>query len=383
MKIERLEAFVVGNPWKNWVLVKITSDGVVGWGDATTPMSTKPVMAAIEELKRLCIGHPVGNIEALRSKLFRTLYLTDNATLLAAMAGIETAMWDIKGRMAGVPLTDFLGGRVRDRVRAYANGWYSGARDEGFVRERAAHVVELGYTGLKIDPFGAAYRLLDRSEYKASLRLLSAIRESVGDEVDVIVEFHDRFSVTEALRIINDIADIKPLWIEAPVWSTNTDALKAVIGGTTARIAAGERFTKLSDFAALLHTGRVDVVLPEYVELGGISRLRQVAAIAEAHEAMIAPHNARCPLSTAVNVSVDLATANVFIQESFDDFHVEWSKDLFHGLPKVVNGFYEAESRPGIGVEVNEELFADHPYSVHNFLNFFEGGWEDRFKAKP
>ena len=379
MKIARIETRVVGNPWKNWVLVKITTDdGIVGWGDATTPMTYRPVVGAIEEMRPLVIGRDPRRIEALWESLFTTLYLPDDGTLLSAMAGIETACWDILGKSLDTSLTQLLGGAVRERVRAYANGWYSGPREAAAFAAKASEVVALGYAALKFDPFGSAWRVLDRGERRTSLDIVRAVRDAVGDDIDLMIEMHDRLTVPEAIAVCGDLEAFSPLWVEAPVWSIDTGALAAVAGATRLRIVAGERFTNLAGFADLLATGRVDVVQPEYVELGGIHRLRQVAALAEARQAMIAPHNARCPISTAVNVQVDAATRNVFIQETFDDFHVEWAKDLFTGIPRIIDGYLVAPDGAGIGVSVNEEFIDRHPPGERNYMNLFRSGWERR-----
>lgn len=380
MKIQSLETHVVGNPWKNWVLVKlVTDDGITGWGDATTPMTYRPVVGALESIRPLVLGRDPRQIEALWDFLFSTLYLPDDGTLLSAMAGIQTACWDILGKSLNASLAQLLGGKVRDRVRAYANGWYNGPREPAAFAEKAAAVVALGYTALKFDPFGTAYRVLDRDERATSLAIVRAVREAVGDGVDLMIEMHDRLSTAEAIRVCRDLEPFDPLWVEAPVWSVDDGALAAVAGATPLRIVAGERFTNLTDFADLLATNRVDVVQPEYVELGGIHRLRQVAALAEARHAMIAPHNARCPISTAVNVQVDAATRNVFIQETFDDFHVEWAKDLFTGIPRVVDGYFTVPDGTGIGVAVNEDFIRRHPAGERNYMNLFRAGWEQRF----
>ena len=380
MKIASLETRVVGNPWKNWVLVKVvTDDGIVGWGDVTTPMTYRPVVGAIEEMRQLVLGRDPRRIEGLWESLFTTLYLPDDGTLLSAMAGIETACWDILGKSLGVPLSQLLGGTVHERIRAYANGWYNGPREARAFADKAVEVVALGYTALKFDPFGSAYRVLDAAERRASLAIAEAVRDAVGGDVDLMIEVHDRLTVPGAIAICHDLEALAPLWVEAPVWSIDTGALAAVANATRLRIVAGERFTNLADFADLLATGRVDVVQPEYVELGGIHRLRQVAALAEARQAMIAPHNARCPLSTAVNVQVDTATRNVFIQETFDDFHVEWAKDLFNGIPRVVDGYFVAGEGAGIGVSVNEAFIDRHPPGERNYMNLFRSGWEQRF----
>ena len=380
MKIASVETRVVGNPWKNWVLVKVvTDDGIVGWGDVTTPMTYRPVVGAIEEMRQLVLHRDPRRIEALWESLFTTLYLPDDGTLLSAMAGIETACWDILGKSLGVPLSQLLGGTVHDRIRAYANGWYNGPREAKAFADKAAEVVALGYTALKFDPFGSAYRVLDPAERRTSLTIAEAVRGAVGDDIDLMIEVHDRLTVPEAIAICHDLEPIAPLWVEAPVWSTDTGALAAVANATRLRIVAGERFTNLADFADLLATGRVDVVQPEYVELGGIHRLRQVAALAEARQAMIAPHNARCPLSTAVNVQVDAATRNVFIQETFDDFHVEWAKELFMGIPRVIDGYFVAGEGAGTGVSINEAFIDRHPPGERNYMNLFRSGWEQRF----
>ncbi|MCI0428029.1 MAG: mandelate racemase/muconate lactonizing enzyme family protein [Nitrospiraceae bacterium] len=380
MQIVDLKTFVIGNPWKNWVLVKIeTDEGIYGWGDATQGLATQPVVGAVQELKRFCVGRSPLRIEKLWEEMHKGLYLTANGTLLSAMAAVETACWDILGRALKVPLHQLLGGKVNDRIRCYANGWYKGSREPGVYAERALEVVGLGYRALKMDPFGANYRVLEPSERRLSLDIVKAVREAVGDDVDIIIEVHDRLSVSEAIQVCRRLEEFNPLWIEAPVWSVDVGALVAVAGATDLRIGCGERFTTLREFADLLSCGRFDLLLPEYVELGGLHRLRQVAALAEAYQAMLAPHNARCMLSTAVNVQFDAATRNVFIQETFDDFHVPWARDLFEGLPKIVDGCFEVPDAPGLGVEVNEELVAKYPYSNRNFMNLFKDGWENRF----
>jgi galactonate dehydratase len=382
MKIATLEAKVIGNPWKNWVLVKIvTDDGLVGWGDATTPMTYKPVIGAIDEIGPLCIGKDPRQVERLWENLFTTLYLPDDGTLLSAMAGIETACWDILGKSLNVPLHQLLGGRVHDRIKAYANGWYNGPRDAGAFADKASEVVAMGYRALKFDPFGSAFRFLEPEERRKSLAIVRAVREQIGDSVDLMIEVHDRLSPAEAILICRELEEFRPLWVEAPVWSIDASVLRTVMEATALRIVAGERFTNLRSFAELLATNRMDIVQPEYVELGGIHRLRQVAAIAESYQGMIAPHNARCPLSTAVNIQVDAATRNIFIQETFDDFHATWVKDLFDGIPQIIDGYLMVSEGPGIGVSVNEALIGNYPPGRRNYMNLFQSGWEQRFKS--
>lgn len=383
MKIVDIKVFVVGNPWKNWVLVKVETDqGLVGWGDATCGLSSQPAAAAVREIRRLCLGKDPRRIEALWDDMFKGLYLTANGILLSAMSGITTACWDVLARSLDVPLYQLFGGKVRDRVKGYANGWYQGPREAKAFADRAAQVVKLGYRALKFDPFGANHRFLSADERRISLELVAAVRKAVGDDVDLLIEAHDRFTVPEAIRLAEELAEFNPAWMEAPVWSEDVEALIQVAEKSPVRIVAGERFCTPRQFADLLKSGAFDVIQPEYVELGGLARLREVAGIADAYGATIAPHNARCPLSTAANMHVMAATRNVFIQETFDDFHVPWAHELFVGLPKVVDGYIDIPQGPGLGVTVNEALFERHPYSEHNFMNLFADGWEQR-NSKP
>lgn len=382
MKIQGIEAYVVGNPWKNWVLVKVTTDeGLHGWGDATCGLSSQPAASAVREIRRMCLGRDPRDIEALWDAVHKGLYLTANGILLSALSGITTACWDILGKSLGVPLYMLFGGRMHDKLRAYANGWYQGPREPGAFAERAAKVAAMGYTALKFDPFGSNYRFLDSAQRRLSLDIVAAVRESVGAQVGLLIEAHDRFTVPEAIRLAGELEQFGCEWMEAPIWSEDIEGLRAVAAASRVRIVAGERFSTPRQFSDLLAGGRFDVVQPEYVELGGIARLREVAAIAEAHGATVAPHNARCPLSTAVNVHVMTATRNFFIQESFDDFHVSWASDLFRGVPRVEDGMLTASPAAGLGVDVNEALFEQHPYSEHHFMNLFADGWEKRNSA--
>lgn len=382
MKIANIQVFVVGNPWKNWVLVKVTTgDGMHGWGDATCGLSSQPAAAAVREISRMCVGRDPRDIEALWDNAHKGLYLTANGILLSALSGITTACWDILGKSLGVPLYKLFGGRTHAKLRAYANGWYQGPREPAAFAERAAKVAAMGYTALKFDPFGSSYRFLDPKQRRLSLQIVAAVRHAVGDDVGLLIEAHDRFTVPEAIRLAAELEEFNCEWIEAPVWSEDIAALREVAAGSRVRIVTGERFSTPRQFADLLAGGRFDIVQPEYVELGGIARLREAAAIADAHGATVAPHNARCTLSTAVNVHVMTATRNFYIQETFDDFHVPWARDMFEGVPRVKDGYLTASEAPGLGVEVDESLFEQHPYSEHHFMNLFAEGWERRNAA--
>ncbi len=379
MRIRAVKTIVVGNPWKNWVFVKVeTDEGLVGWSEATMGLNTRPVEAALHELAPLYLGADPRQINALWDRLHKGLYLPTHAVALTAMTALEIACWDLLGQALGVPVHQLLGGAVRHRVRAYANGWYQGPRDPAFFAERAQQVVAMGYTALKFDPFGAAYRFLDPEEEKRALALVRAVRQAVGDQVDLIIEGHDRFSLSTAIRLGRALAEFRPLWFETPVMSTDIAATAEVARQIPVPVASGERFTTLREFRDLLATGVIDIIQPETLHVGGFSGMQKIAGLAAAYEAFLAPHNAQSPLTTVINAHLGAALPNVLIQECFDDFLVPWAREVVQGSVTIRDGYLVVPDRPGLGATINEDLAARYPYHERNFLRLFEPGWERR-----
>lgn len=379
MKIADVRTVVVGNPWKNWIYVVVeTDEGVVGIGEATGGSETQPRVAAVEEIKHLIIGMDPRNVH----EIFHKLYLTAFIRVTQAMAGIEMACWDILGKSLGVPVHTLLGGKVRDNVRVYANGWYSGDRTpEGFA-EKASEVVAKGYTALKFDPFGDAHMQMSRKETAEAKALIGAVREAVGDDVDILIEAHDRFNTYAAIEIGNWLKDYDVTWFETPVLSTDISALVEVARRIPVRMIAGERMHAIHEFGEFLSHNVTDVINPEPLGVGGIWRSLQIAGIAEAHHAEIALHNAESPFKTMVALHIDAVTPNVFIQECFDDFLEPWVSDVLTGFHRVENGHLSMPTAPGIGVTLNEEEAKKHPYGKSNFLRMFRPGWEKRDTAQ-
>ncbi|MCI0834708.1 MAG: mandelate racemase/muconate lactonizing enzyme family protein [Chloroflexi bacterium] len=379
MKIADVRTVVVGNPWKNWIFIVIeTDEGLIGVGEATGGSETQPRVAAIEEIRHLVIGMDPRNVH----EIFHKLYLTAFIRVTPAIAGIEMACWDILGKSLGVPVHRLLGGKVRDNVRVYANGWYSGDRTpEGFA-EKASEVVAKGYTALKFDPFGDAHMQLSRRDTREAKALVGAVRDAVGEDVDILIEAHDRFSTYAAIEIGNWLKDYEVTWFETPVLSTDVSALVEVARRVPVRVIAGERMHALHEFGEFLSHNVTDVINPEPLGVGGIWRSLQIAGIAEAHHAEIALHNAESPFKTMVALHIDAVTPNVFIQECFDDFLEPWVSDVLAGFVRVKDGHLEMPDAPGIGVELNEEEAKKHPYGKSNFLRMFTPGWEKRDTAR-
>ncbi len=375
MKITSLQTFVVGNPWKNWVFVKVqTDEGLTGIGEATRGMSAKPGEAELHELERFIIGEDPRYPARIWDKMLKGMYLGTNV----GMNAVEIACWDILGKSLNAPVWKLLGGKQRPKLRVYANGWYQGPRDPGFFGEAAARVKAMGYTALKFDPFGAAFRFLDPAEERLSIALVRAAREAVGDDVDLLIEGHDRFGVSTAIRLGKQLEEFRPMWFETPVMSTDIVATVEVARAIGVPVATGERFDRLSQFAELAASRAVSIVQPETLRIGGISGARKAAAVAESVEAFVALHQAQSPLNTAINAHIHASIPNFLIQECFDDFLVPWSRDIMRGVPRVTEGYLEPSDAPGIGVELDEAEMAKHPYGEDAFMRLFENGWETR-----
>jgi galactonate dehydratase len=298
------------------------------------------------------------------------------------MAGIEMACWDILGKSLGVPVHRLLGGKVRETVRVYANGWYSGGRNPAAMADSAKAVVDKGYTALKFDPFGTAYLTMSRQEHRECRQIIGAVRKAIGDDVDLLIEAHDRFSVGTAIEVGNWLEEFDPTWYETPVLSNDVEAVISVAEKVPVRVIAGERMHELHDFARFLAADVTDIVNPEPLGVGGIWRSLQIAGMARAHHAQLALHNAESPLKTMVALQICAVTPNIFIQECFDDFLEPWTEDVIGGYERVAHGHLRIPEAPGLGVEINEEEAAKHPYSPKHFLRMFRPGWERRDAAE-
>ena len=374
MKITEIRTIVVGNPWKNWIYVVVdTDDGFRGLGEATGGLSTQPTVAAVEEVKHMVIGRDPRDIHAIWNELYLAGFLNINRE----MSGIEMACWDILGKSLNVPVHRLLGGKVRDDIRVYANGWYSGPRTpEGFA-DSASEVVAKGYTALKLDPFGTAYLALSRSETREVQALLRAVRDAVGDDVEIMIEAHDRFSVGAAIEIGNWLEEFDVTWFETPVLSNDVDALIEVAKRVPVRVIAGERMHELHDFARFLNADVTDIINPEPLGVGGVWRTLQIAGMARAHHAQLAPHNAESPLKTMIALHIDAVTPNIYIQECFDDFAPDFVREAVIGFPRVKDGYFSPPEAPGLGIDLNLDVIKEHPYRFGHF-NLFADDWQRR-----
>jgi galactonate dehydratase len=379
MKITAIETYIAGNPWKNWVFAKVlTDEGVYGIGEGTVNYFARTVETAIHELKHLILGLDPFQIEILSQKLIRDVYTDGGQVHMCAVSAIEIACWDILGKVTNQPVYNLLGGRCHQKLRAYANGWYRGPRTPESFHEKARDVVRRGYTALKFDPFGDNWRTLPRYEFDLSLDIVRAVRDAVGNPVDILIEGHSRFNPSTAIEFACAMADTRPMWFEEPVPHTNIRAMVEVARRSPVPIATGESLFNKQQFADLLKHDSVHILQPEPLNLGGLLATRKIADMVDAHFGMIAPHSAQSPVCSAACVHLNASLTNFLIHEIFDEFNEPWEKEIVTGGVEVVDGYIEVPDRPGLGIDLNIEEILKHPYQQENAIPLFRKGWEKR-----
>jgi galactonate dehydratase len=381
MRITELRIAVAGTPWRDLTFVEVrTDEGLSGVGETRMIGHTDALLGYLAEAE---VNHIRGadpfEIEALVQRMHRIDYGRSGEVAMSALAVVEMACWDIVGQALGQPVYRLLGGAVRDRIKAYANGWYAVERAPDEFAAAARRVVDRGYRALKLDPFGAGPWELDPAERLRSVALIEAVRDAVGDDVEILVEMHGRFTPAIAIALARDLEPFAPTWIEEPVPPENLKALAKVAERVNIPVATGERIHSRFEFRELLELQAADVVQPDIAHFGGILETRKLAAAAETHYTMVAPHNVCGPVATAANLHLAACTPNFKIQEHFNDFADAWVLGLATGLPPVdpEDGCFALPTGPGLGVTVDWDAIAEHPREPIHF-NLFELGWERR-----
>jgi galactonate dehydratase len=379
MKIVSVDTYIAGNPWKNWLFAKVqTDEGIYGIGEGTANFFAKTVEAAIHELKPLVMGMDPFQVEILSQRLIRDVYTEGAQLQMCAVSAIEIACWDIIGKACKQPVYNLWGGRCHSKLRAYANGWYRGPRTPESFGEKARGVARRGYTALKFDPFGNSWRMLPRADFDLSLDIIRAVREAVGDGVDLLIEGHSRFNPATAIEFSEAMHDQRPMWFEEPVPHTDIAAMVEVARRSPVPIATGESFSNKQQFAELLKYECVNILQPEPLNLGGLFATRRIADMVDAHYGMIAPHSAQGPVCSAACVQLNASLPNFLIHEIFDEFNEPWEKEIVTNHVEVKNGYIDISERPGLGIDLNIEEILKHPYQQENALPLFKPGWERR-----
>jgi galactonate dehydratase len=370
MKITEIKPLVCHCYRTNWVFVKVmTDEGVHGVGEATLEYREQTVMEAIRELDRNLRGKDPMNIEAIWHECYRSLYFRGGPVNMSALSGVEMALWDIKGKVLNVPVYQLIGGKVRDSVPCYANGWFAPAKTPDEFAAKAKEAGAQGFTGLKWDPFGSAYLNISKTELRQALKCIEAVVEAVGDDVEILVEGHGRFNVATAVRIGRTLEAYDITWFEEPVPPENLDALAEVKQRIRVPVAAGERIFSRWDYQRLFKLNCADYIQPDLSHVGGIGEVKKIAAQAEANHIAICPHNPSGPVANAATLQVAASTPNFHLLETMA-VDIPWRKDICNEQVSFVDGKMTIPDLPGLGIDLNEDAIAEHPYEKRDLRHY-------------
>jgi galactonate dehydratase len=380
MKIKKIKTISVGAGWKNWLFVRVETDkDIHGIGEGTLNGFIRTTEAAVHELSHLAVGQDPRNIGALSKRLMESVSLDGGHIHRTAVAAIETACWDILGKSLNVPIYALWGGKVRDSILGYANGWYRTERTAEHMVKAAQAVVDDGFHALKLDPFGTAQGFIEEPELKLAYDIIAAIREKFP-QIRILIDVHARFTEADALRAARKLAPLDIFWWEEPTTREREEPANTVAAQCPIRVATGEMYDTVGQFFTLAKGGNVNIFQPEPMSLGGIRNTLAVAHLAEAHGSWIAPHQSGGPIATAVCLQLAACVPNFLIQENFDRFNDPWTRRLVTWSPTLnpKNGHLTLPEGPGLGLDLNLEVARRHPYDPKAYLNTNQTGWEKR-----
>jgi galactonate dehydratase len=371
MKITGLKTVVVNAEMRNWVFVKVeTDEGLYGWGEASLEWKTRSLVGAVEDFAPMVIDEDPTRIEHLYQKMYRQSFWRVGVIGLSAISAIEQACWDILGKSLNQPVYKLLGGAVRDKVRMYTHlgggdmrAVYESQRSEDskvFV-DRALEVVEKGYSAVKVLITPPTEPLNSIAAYRYAERMMAALREAVGEGVDIMIDCHGRHSLGNAIEFCRILAPYRPYFIEEPVPPDNVDVLAEVRRASPVPIATGERLVTRYQFREVIEKQACHVIQPDLCHCGGLWEAKKIAAMAEVYTMGVAPHNPLGPVANAAALHFDLSTPNFLIQEDMLA-DVPWRWDVVHHSLKTENGYWLPTDVPGLGIEVDELAAAKHPF---------------------
>ncbi len=374
MKITDVDVFGMRTPvhkasGTNWLFVRISTDtGDYGWGEASTQYKDAGVAAEIKDFAKYLKGKDPFQIENIWTSLYRRVTWTGGPVTMSAISGIDLALCDLKAKALGIPVYELLGGKVRDDIKAYANGWFDPTEDEDdgggaktvddFAR-RSAELVEDGWRAMKFYPFKGP-QVIDPERLHEGIELVRAVRQSIGDSIELACDVRGRLDTWSARRAAWALEEFNIAWLEEPILWDNVDALKALSDVVRVPLSTGEQLYGRWDFRPLLEANAVGIIQPDICHAGGITELRKIAAVAEMYYVSIAPHNSNGPLSTVASLHLDLATPNAFMQEIFVSFLGAYEAVLTNMIP-ISDGRATVPEGPGWGTEIDIDALSDFP----------------------
>lgn len=374
MKITAIETRVCNARMRNWIFVKVVTDqpGLWGWGEATLEWHTRSVVGAIEDLAQLLVGEDPTRIEHLWQIMYRQHFWHGNGIVRGtAISGIDIALWDILGKSLGVPCHKLWGGPVRDYVRLYCH--LGGGKMEDFYETKASdasrfadlalRAVEEGFTAFKSMAVPETMPLEGNRPVRYAEQCVGAMREAVGPDIDIMVDCHARPSPRMGLLFAKALEPYNLFFFEEPCWPESLDGLAEIQRAVRTPIATGERLVTQHPFCELLNKRAASVLQPDITHCGGLTEARRIAGLAEAYRVALAPHNPQGPVSTAASLELGFATPSYIICESVHS-DVPWRSEVVsEGFAVEKKGrIVRPNSRPGLGIELDERVIAKHPF---------------------
>lgn len=369
MKITSVQAFLVR---PRWCMVKIETDaGICGWGEAVLEGKAETVRACVGEMTDYLIGRDPSQIEDIWNTLYRGAFYRGGGILMSAIAGIDQALWDIKGKRFGAPVYELMGGACREKVRVYS--WIGGDRPSD-VANAAKEKQAQGFTAIKMNATEELQYVDSYEKIDAVLERVDSIRRATGRGFGIAIDFHGRVHKPMAKVLAKKLEQFDPMFIEEPVLCDNLEAFPEIAAACNIPIATGERLFSRWDFKKLLSVGGVDIIQPDLSHAGGITEVKKIGSMAEAYDVALAPHCPLGPVALAACVQVDATCHNAFIQEQSMGIHYNQGKGV---LDYVLNredyafhdGFMNLPGKPGLGVEVNEALVLEENQEPHRWRN--------------
>ena len=371
MKIKDIQTLVVNAEMRNWVFVKIITDqDVYGWGEATVEWKTRAVVGAIEDLKPLIVGKDPRQIKQNYQIMTKHGFWKLGVIGMSAISGIEHAMWDILGKSLGTPVWQLLGGKVRDKVKIYTHlgmgdmkAVYRDTMNVAALTDHAQKLVDLGYTAFKVVFIPFTHFTVTNQELKNVNLLMSSLRNKVGDDIEIMVDFHGRCgSGRSAIQYVKELEPYKPMFIEEPIQPGDTSTLLQIKESINCPLATGERLIGLQEFEPIFHLRAVDIAQPDLNHCGGLLEAKSIAAAASVANIAIAPHNPNGPIAGAAALHFASSTPNHIIQEVMDQ-SVPWYNDVISTSPIERKGnSWDVPSTAGLGIEVNEKEASKYPF---------------------
>ena len=380
MKVTNIQTYLVnpGNS-KNWLFIKVeTDEGINGWGESYTIWDREATIECyVQQMKRYLIGRNPFNIKHFTQVMFDG-YAARRGSMeyFCAISGIEQALWDIVGKALNTPVYNLLGGACREKIRVYANYWYERAHTPEEFAEKAAEVVESGFTALKFDPFPGPWRsYISKYSEKAAVDVVKAVREAVGPDIDLMIEVHRRLSPMNAIRVAKMLEEFEPFWYEEPVPADNMKALAEVRENINIPVVTGETLYTKSAYCEVFEKRAADIINPDVCNCGGILELKEIAAMAQPYHIAVSPHNFNSTtIGLAATVNVSACIPNFIITEYFLNFKPRGDQISVNPF-KVENGYIKITDKPGLGLELDEEAIAKYPYhefAKRNIRQYYE-----------